>query len=62
MMPGPMILLMLLFSSLANNGRYREGIVNFERALTIKHTHANARKYLVETQIAHGEEYASHMT
>ena len=53
---------MFLFSSFANNGRYQEGIVDFERALTIKHTHSNARKYLVETQIAYGEEYVSHMT
>lgn len=40
----------------ANNGKYRQAIANFEAALTLKHTHKNARKYLVETQVAYGQE------
>ena len=52
---------MLCFNSFsfANNGKYQEGIVDFERALTINHTHVNARKYLVETQVAYGEEWVT---
>ena len=33
--------------------------MDFERALTVNHAHANARKYLVETQVAYGEEYVT---
>lgn len=41
----------------ANDGKYREGIADFEKALTLKHTHRNARNYLVQTQVAYGERY-----
>ena len=41
---------------LSNGGRYSEAIVDFEKALTINHAHRNARKYLVETQVAYGKE------
>lgn len=52
---GPFSLPFLL--SFANSGKYQEGIVDFEKALTIRHTHSNARKYLVETQMAYGDKY-----
>lgn len=41
----------------ANAGKYSEAIVDFEAALTINHTHKNARKYLVDAQVSYGEEY-----
>ena len=31
--------------------------MDFEKALTLKHTHRNARNYLVQTQVAYGERY-----
>lgn len=40
----------------ANGGKFKEGIADFEKALTVKHSHKNARNYLVETQVAYGEE------
>lgn len=40
----------------ANDGHYKDAIKDFEKALTINHTHRNARKYLVETQVALGKE------
>jgi tetratricopeptide (TPR) repeat protein len=39
----------------ANHGLYDKGIADFESALTINHTHSNAKKYLVETQSAYGQ-------
>ena len=42
--------------SFANSERYKQAITNFETALTLKRTHRNARKYLVETQVAYGQE------
>ncbi len=43
----------------ANDGTYKAAVRDFEKALTINHTHRNARKYLVETQVAYGKEYVS---
>lgn len=45
-----------LYYRSANAGKYSEAIADFETALTINHTHKNAHRYLVETQIAYGEE------
>lgn len=42
----------------ANDGKYKQGIADFEKALTLKHTHRNARNYLVQTQVAYGERYS----
>ena len=52
----PSLLTFLSALRLANGGKYSDAIVDFEAALTINHTHKNARKYLVETQVAYGEE------
>ena len=34
----------------------KKAITDFESALTINHTHSNAKKYLVETQTAYSRE------
>lgn len=39
----------------ANDGKFKDGIADFEKALTLKCTHRNARNYLVQTQVAYGE-------
>lgn len=41
---------------LATTGKYKEGIADFRKALTIKNTHKNARNYFVETQVVYGKE------
>ena len=46
---------LMLVSRKANEGQYAEAIKDFETALTLNHSHANAKKYLVETQTAQGE-------
>ncbi len=40
----------------ANDGQFKEAIHDFEKALTLNHTHRNARTYLVETQVVYGRE------
>lgn len=40
----------------ATTGKYKEGITDFQKALSIKNTHRNARKYLTETQVAYAQE------
>ena len=40
----------------ATTGKYREGLADFEKALSIKSTHRNARNYFVETQVVYGKE------
>ena len=48
-------LLCCVVDRFANKGRLREAIADFEAALCINHAHRNAKKYLVETQIALGQ-------
>ncbi|KAL5471477.1 hypothetical protein EMCRGX_G029597 [Ephydatia muelleri] len=40
----------------ANSGHYEQALKDFQSALTIKQSHKNARRYLVETQTAYGQE------
>ena len=40
----------------ATTGKYKEGIADFQKALSIKSTHKNARNYLVETEVVLGKE------
>jgi hypothetical protein len=40
----------------ATTGKYREGLADFEKALSIKSNHRNARNYFVETQVVFGRE------
>jgi len=42
--------------SFANSERYKQAITDFEAVLTLKRMHRNTRKYLVETQVAYGQE------
>ena len=36
-------------------GKYKEAIADFLKALSLKSSHRNARKYLVETQVVFGK-------